>query len=229
MAQTIGEGFNQGKGPGAWGGGRNPYTRPKVKPAPVPHSYAPRPPSNPYRNTGGGGGRGGGTSGGVGSNSSGRISNKAPAPPAKPAAPAVSPAEAERRYLLTDTAYKAQNDALTKALSDYQIQKASQENQYGTQYTTNVGELGKQEKLDLGNTEADYAARGMGFGSGSSIKALADLRNQYDAREAQLLADKTNYLGNLGSAYTNFQGEQGINRARYKQEALARRAAQLGQ
>jgi hypothetical protein len=197
----------------------------KKAPKPV---YAPAPPPPPRAPSGGGGVR---PTGGVGSNSSGRISTKAPPPPAKPAAPALTPAQKaaqDQKYLLTDTAYQTQNNLLTKAAKDYLTQKTSQENTYNTQYGTNLSELEKQQGVDYGNTEADYAARGMGAGSGSAQKALADLLNQYKTRKGQLLTDKNTYLGGLGSAYTNFQGEQTAAQDRYKLEALARRAAAMG-
>lgn len=242
MAQARGEGFNRGVGGGIRGTGvqrrprpavqNSPYTNPTnpikfgVTAQPRQRSFAPainRRVGGGGGGYSGGGGGGGGFSRGVGSNSSGRISSKAPPPAPKPPPPP-NPAQ----WLLTDTAYKAQMDAQQKAMKDYMAQKTAQENTYNTEYTTNLGDLGKQEKLDYGDLEADYGARGMGFGSGAAQKALADLTGQYNDREARLLADRNEYLANLTNALTNFQGTSNINQQRYKQEALARRAARYG-
>lgn len=182
-----------------------------------------------------GGGGGGGFSGGprlnyqpsgrsIGSNTQGRISAVAPPPPAPPPAP--KPPSIDQ-WLAGDTTYGGQMSASKKALADYLAQMTSQQNQYNTDYERNTMALGDQEKLATTDTENDYAARGMST-SGLYLKALADLKADYDKREGGLAEGRAAFLANLGSGKTNFMSQQQIEQAKYKQDAINRRAAQYG-
>lgn len=182
----------------------------------------PAAPPAPTNYGGGGGYSGGGYGGGVGSNSVGNISSvapPAPAPPPPPAPPSID------QWLSTDNVYKQQTDAAHKALQDYMAQMAGQQNQYGVQYAANAGDLADQRKLAQIDTENDYAGRGLET-SGLYLKALADLKNSYDKRQSALDAGRADFLSNLQSGLTNFEGTQQVNANQYRNDAIARRAAQ---
>lgn len=149
----------------------------------------------------------------IGSNSTGRISPIAP-----PRVPNIND------YLAGDTAYKQQMDASSKAAADYLAQMTGQQNNYNTEYTRNLSDLGTQEKLDGVDHTNDFAARGM-MQSGVYVKDRADLANNYNKREATLADGKSEFMGNLGFAKTNFDSQQRLNTTRYRNEAIQRRAA----
>lgn len=158
----------------------------------------------------------------IGSNNVGRISSIAPpAPPPPPKPPSIN------EWLAGDTAYKQQTDASQKALRDYLAQMTGQQNNYNTEYERNLGNLGDAEKLATTDTENDFSARGLTT-SGLYLKALADLKADYDKRESTLADGRAEFLGNLQNGLTNFKSTQGINNTRYRNEAINRRAAQYG-
>lgn len=198
------------------------FRKPQVR---APRNSAPR----------GGGGGGGGYGGGprlnyqpsgrtIGSNTQGRISNVAPPAPAPPPAP--KPPSIDQ-WLAGDTTYGGQMSASKKALADYLAQMTSQQNQYQTDYERNRMGLEDQEKLATTDTENDYASRGMST-SGLYLKALADLKADYDKREGGLAEGQAAFLANLNSGKTNFMSQQQIEQAKYRQDAINRRAAQYG-
>ena len=192
------------------------------RPAPAP---PPRSPSAPSYG-GGGGSYGGGGGGGVaysgksvGSNSSGRISPVAPPPPAPPPPPSIN------QWLAGDTAYKQQMDASSKAYKDYVAQMTGQQNNYNTEYERNLMNTHDAEKLAGTDMENDYAARGL-TNSGLFLKAKTDLATDYDKRESSLADGRAEFLANLQAALGNFRSTSRINQTKYRNEAIARRAAQ---
>ena len=160
----------------------------------------------------------------VGSSNTGRISPIAPPPPAPPPPP--KPPSIDQ-WLAGDTVYKQQTDASAKALADYMAQMTGQQNSYNTEYQRNLGNLSDAEKLAQTDTENDYASRGLST-SGVFLKALADLKADYDKRESTLSDGRAEFLSNLANGLTNFRSTQGINNTRYRNEAINRRAAQFG-
>lgn len=156
----------------------------------------------------------------VGSSRSGAIM------PSAPAAPPPGPPDINT-FLAGDATYKSQQDALAKALADYQNQGKLQTDQYNTNYDTNVRQL----KLDQKDAETaindDYASRGL-LTSGVFAKAFSDLQNQYAEKQKGLDTDKSNFLANLASATGNFQSDQALQLEKAKQDAINRRAAQYG-
>ena len=190
----------------------------------IPH--LPSIPRGPIPSSGGGPGyQSSGYSSGktVGSNSQGRIAPIAPppAPPPPPKPPSIN------EWLAGDTVYKQQTDASQKALADYIAQMTGQQNSYNTEYQRNLGNLGDAEKLATTDTENDYSSRGL-TNSGLYLKALSDLKADYDKRESTLADGRAEFLANLASGLTNFRSTNDINNTRYRNEAINRRAAQFG-
>lgn len=157
----------------------------------------------------------------LGSNGSGRISSVAPPPPAPPPPPA---APSINQWLAGDTAYKQQTDAAKKAMADYMAQMSGQQGSYETEYQRNLMNTGDAEKLANTDLENDYASRGL-TNSGLFLKAKTDLSTDYDKRESTLADGRAEFLANLKAALTNFQSTSNINSTKYKNDAIARRAA----
>jgi hypothetical protein len=146
----------------------------------------------------------------------------APPAPKKPAAPKGPPSLDQ--WLAGDTAYKQQMDAAAKASADYVTQMTGQQNAYNTEYTRNMRNLNDQEKVDGRNATDDFAARGM-MNSGLFIKDATDRTTDYNKRESTLNDGKSEFIANLGFGRTNFDSTQNLNKQRYRNEAIQRRAA----
>lgn len=155
----------------------------------------------------------------VGSNSTGRITPIAPPPPPKP--PSI------QQWLSGDATYKQQQDAMKKAMADYQAQMTGQQNNYETEYNRNLLSTQDAEKLAQTDTENDYASRGLST-SGLYLKALNDLHTDYDKREGALADGRAEFLANLAAGLTNFQSTQGLNNTKYRNDAINRRAQKYG-
>lgn len=146
----------------------------------------------------------------------------APPAPKKPKAPKGPPSL--NSYLAGDTAYKQQMDAAAKAAADYQTQMTGQQNNYNTEYTRNMGNLHDQEKLDSNDATNDFASRGM-ISSGLYVKNQNDLATNYNKRESTLDDGKAEFMANLGFGKTNFDSTNNLNKQRYRNEAIQRRAS----
>jgi len=207
------------------GGGSNvqsvvvPYN-PGIKPQNVFGSIAASipAPSKSVSSGGGGGGGGsisGGGGGGTGFSSGGQLGT------------GMAPVPDIGTFLSGDPTYQSQLAALNKALADYRAQMQDSENQYNVSYTGNTRDLGTQRGLgqtDLGN---DYASRGL-YESGLQAKAMGDLLDMFARRQSDLDTNKANFLSNTNRDYGNFQSENNLSGEKAKQDALNRRAAQLG-
>ena len=130
-------------------------------------------------------------------------------------------------YLKLDSAYQDQAAALAKARRDYVAQQGTARTGYLTNYGYDVNTLGRNRKAAFGDTENDYAARGM-MHSGLYGDTLAKQGNEWDTKRAQLELAKSQYLAGLESDLTNFTAQQGLTLTQAQQEAAARRALKLG-
>jgi hypothetical protein len=178
-----------------------PASRIPTIPSPSGPGFAPAPP------------RGGG--GGVGSNSTGQISSRAPLP-------------SIAAFLGSDSTYQAQQAQYRKALSDFMAQQNTQKTQYLNQYGMDAKSLGQSRQQAISGLTDDYASRGILEGSGLYGKAYSDLSNDYDSRQAQLDSARSSFLQQLNDALTNLKGQQQTGLTQAKQDAIARRAAQVG-
>jgi hypothetical protein len=160
----------------------------------------------------------------VGSNAQGRISPIAPPPAAPPPTPQPPSIDA---WLAGDTTYGQQENAAHKAAADYLAQMTQQQNQYQGDYTKNLLNLQDQETQAQGNLGDDYASRGLSQ-SGLMLKALADLKTQYDKQQSDLESGRASFLQNLQSGLTNFNSQNALQQQQYRQDAINRRASQYG-
>lgn len=160
----------------------------------------------------------------VGSNAQGRISPIAPPPPAAPPAP---PPESIDQWLAGDTTYQHQEDAAHQAARDYLAQMTNQQNQYQGDYVKNLANLGDQQTQADSNLQDDYASRGLSQ-SGLMVKALSDLKTQYDKQQSDLASGRASFIQNLQSGLTNFNSTNNLQQQQYRQDAINRRATQYG-
>lgn len=144
---------------------------------------------------------------------------KAPKPKAKPKGP-----PSLNSYLAGDTAYKQQTDAANKAIADYATQMGAQTAAYNTDYTANTRNLTDQHKIDNTASTDDFAARGL-IRSGMFVKDNVDRNVDYTKRQATLDQGKAEFASNLNFGQTNFNSTQNLNKQRYRNEAIQRRAA----
>lgn len=148
-------------------------------------------------------------------------------PPMAPATPAAPVMPSLDQYLAGDATYKSQLDAQKKAIADYLAQMNGQTSQYNNQYTRDTSDLSTAEQQALRDQSDDYASRGL-TNSGLFVKARSDLTSDYDKRESTLSTARANFLANLQSALTNFKGDQSLDLQKYRNDAIARRAAKYG-
>lgn len=189
-------------------------TVPKMSPPSVMPKKTPTPSTSYSGSSGGGGGYSGG-GGGVGTSSTGQVSTMA------------APAPSIEAFLGSDASYQAQVAALNKALADYQAQMGTQQNQYNTNYASNIAQLGQDRTVGLADQQNDYTGRGL-LHSGLYGKAAGDLNTQFDTRQSDLARARADFLANLGLDFNNFRSEQNLTQQKAKQDAIARRAAQYG-
>lgn len=145
------------------------------------------------------------------------------APIATPAPPPMSIDD----WLAQDTSFKSQTDQLAKAWADYQAQSLQSENQYRTGYTQDADRLGKARTLAGQELESDFAGRGL-LGSGIYAKAYTDYQNDYNDRQKALETGLGDFLANLASQKQNYKSDQDLQSEKAKQDAINRRAANLG-
>jgi len=200
--------------------------------APAPQTLPSGAPYVPSYSSGGGGSYGGG----------GYSSYAASAP-----APAVDP----DAWLNAggDQAYQAQMSALQKALSDYQADNTHQKDQYTTDFTKSLGQLGwtpgtvNPDDVNAGawnfqdqNTASgkayqnqlnDFASRGL-LQSSLYGQANNDLLRSLTDQLSGLETSKTNFMTNLAQQLSAYQNQNTASQQQAKADALARYSAQFG-
>lgn len=166
-------------------------------------------------NWGGSSGGGGGQSGGL-----------SPAPKPQPVPEPPKPPSIEE-WLAGDTTWMSSQDAMQKALADYQAEMERNKAQYQTEFDMNVANLGQSRESALTDLENDYAGRGL-INSGLYADSTSELMSDYDARQAALESGRSNFLADILSQFQNFQSEQDLARTSARQDAINRRAQKFG-
>lgn len=179
------------------------------------NSYAP-----PVSSTGRVGSNSGwsGNSGGSGGLSPAPKATSVPEPPKPPSI---------EDWLAGDTTWLSTQDAMKKALADYQAEMERNKAQYQTEYDMNVSNLGQSRETALTDLENDYAGRGL-LNSGLYADSTSQLMSDYDARQAALESGRSNFLADVLAQFQNFQSEQELARTSAKQDAINRRAQKFG-
>lgn len=203
-------------------------------PAPAPQTLPSGAPYTPNFSSGGGGSYGGG-----GGSYAAAASTPAP-PPMDPNAWLNAGA---------DQAYQAQMAALQKALSDYQADNTHQKDQYTTDFTKSLGQLGwtpgatnandvngGQWNFTDQNTASgkayqnqlnDFASRGL-LQSSLYGQANNDLLRSLTDQLSGLETSKSNFMTNLAQQLSAYQNQNTASQQQAKADALARYSAQFG-
>jgi hypothetical protein len=131
------------------------------------------------------------------------------------------------KWLAGDTTYQQQLANFNKSLSDYLAQYNRQTGITKRDYGEMIRALNTQGTQDRVDQQNDFAGRGI-LRSGVFAKALGDYNTEFNARMKNLQTGQSDKLGDLAMQKTNFQRQLNLEKQAAKQDALRRRAAQLG-
>ncbi|MFG2268133.1 hypothetical protein, partial [Streptomyces sp. NPDC048720] len=147
--------------------------------------------------------------------------------PKKKAPAKKKPQSKTAKYLAGDTTYQQQLSDYNKSKADYNANYNRQTGIINRDYAASTRQLNRQGAQDRLDQQNDFAGRGI-LHSGVFAKALGDYNTDFNERMQALNYGKTDQLGDLGAQRKSFlqQLQMEINNA--KQDALRRRAAQLG-
>lgn len=132
-----------------------------------------------------------------------------------------------RKWLAGDDTYQQQLADFMRTRQDYQANYQRQYGQVNQDYYDTQRSLLRQGRQDRIDQQNDFAGRGI-LRSGVFAKALGDYNTQFNQRMDSLIRGRTNQLGDLDAQRQSFlrQVQEELNAA--KQDAIRRRAAQLG-
>jgi hypothetical protein len=193
-----------------------------------------------------GGGGGGGGSYGYGGGGTGGVSYAAPAPPPPP--------PDKGGWIAADPGYKAQRDALAKALMDYQTNYDAELGQYDVDFSRGLKNLGWDfEKLDDPATKDvnegvgkwnledqtrssgrayqgqlnDFASRNL-LQSSLYAQAVSDLMRSLDEQNTQMNTSRSNFRNDKGRALGAFKSDNESQKNLAYADAASRYAALFG-
>lgn len=145
----------------------------------------------------------------------------------KPVAKKAKKPSATQKYLAGDTTYQQQQADFNKSKADYQANYTRQTGIVNRDYAESTRALNRQGAQDRLDQQNDFAGRGI-LKSGVFAKALGDYNTDFQARLKQLTTGRVDQLGDLASQRKSFLSQLGIESNNAREDALRRRAAQLG-
>lgn len=145
-----------------------------------------------------------------------------PAPGA--AGPQVPDIEA---YLAGDQGYQGGLAALMRQLQTQEGNYTAQQGTLKSSFNTALERMASERTNALKDLEADFASRGL-INSGLYGEAMEDYDTQYQGRIGDLNTNLQNELNSLGLDFSGVQSDIEAEKARLRQEAIARRAQQYG-
>lgn len=149
-------------------------------------------------------------------------------PAAKKKAPAKKkPATATAKYLAGDTTYQQQLSDYNKSKADYTANYNRQSGIVNRDYAESQRTLNRQGAQDRIDQQNDFAGRGI-LHSGVFATALGNYNTDFNSRVKQLTTGKTDQLGDLGAQKSSFLRQLQIEQNNAREDAIRRRAAQLG-
>lgn len=153
---------------------------------------------------------------------------KANMPKKKKASPAKKKKpSATAKYLAGDTTYTGQMNDYNKSKADYLANYTRQSGIVNRDYAESQRALNRQGAQDRIDQQEDFAGRGI-LHSGVFAKALGNYNTDFNARMKQLLTGRTDQLGDLAAQKKSFLQQLQIEMNNAREDALRRRAAQLG-
>lgn len=153
------------------------------------------------------------------------------------AAPAPPPPPSREDWIASDAGYKAQRDALMKALADYQTNFDAEINQYDVDYTKGIKNLGwDYEKLDdpmtkenegVGKWNTEDMTRSSGRSYQNQLNDFASRNLLQSTLYAQAVADLMrsldDQLGNINTSRMNFRNDKERALTSYKTDNESQR------
>lgn len=136
-------------------------------------------------------------------------------------------ATSSNKWLAGDTTYQQQLANFNKSKSDYSSQYNRQKGITNRDYAETTRAMNTQGTTDRTDQQNDYAGRGI-LKSGVFAKALGDYNTEFNAKMKNLQTGKSDELGDLSMQNTNFLRQLKLEMDAARQDALRRRAAQLG-
>lgn len=131
------------------------------------------------------------------------------------------------KWLAGDVTYQQQLADFNRAIAEYNATFNRQKSITNRDYAESQRSLNLQGTQDRDDQQNDFAGRGI-LHSGVFAKALGDYNTQFNQRMRALTTGKADKLGDLGTQRTNFLRQTGLEKNNAKQDAIRRRAQQLG-
>jgi hypothetical protein len=137
------------------------------------------------------------------------------------------PQSAANQWLAGDVTYQQQLANFLKSRKDYQSQYERQRGVTNRDYQESTRSLNRQGREDRLDQQNDFAGRGI-LRSGVFAKALGDYNTEFNQKMNNLQTGRSDELGDLSMQRTNFLRQLRLEQQAARQDALRRRAAQLG-
>lgn len=134
---------------------------------------------------------------------------------------------ASSRYLAGDTTYQQQLAGFNQSKADYNANYGRQSSIVSRDYAASQRALNRQGAQDRLDQQNDFAGRGI-LHSGVFAKALGDYNTDFNARVQALSSGRTDQLGDLAAGRKSFLAQLQTEMNNARQDAIRRRAAQLG-
>jgi LysM repeat protein len=156
--------------------------------------------------------------------------NDAPTPVAvapQAQAPAAPKTPTLEEWLAGDSTFNQQMAGYDRSKADYEAQYGQQQQNTQRDYDTTTRALQQQGVVDRDQQMNDYAGRGV-VNSGVYGTALADYNNNFNTKLSNLNQGLQDTMNNQGNARTNFLRQLQLEQDTARQDAIRRRAQQLG-
>lgn len=131
------------------------------------------------------------------------------------------------KWLAGDTTYQQQLADFNRSLAEYKATYGQQKSITNRDYNESTRALNLQGAQDREDQQNDYAGRGV-LHSGVYAKALGNYNTQFNQRMKALTTGQSDKLADLASQYSNFNRQLTLEKNNAKQDAIRRRAQQLG-
>lgn len=137
------------------------------------------------------------------------------------------PTSATAKYLAGDTTYQQQLADFNRSKAEYNSNYTRQSGIVNRDYAESQRALNRQGAQDRLDQQNDFAGRGI-LHSGVFATALGNYNTDFNARVKSLTTGKTDQLGDLSAQQKSFLAQLATESNNARQDAIRRRAAQLG-
>lgn len=150
-----------------------------------------------------------------------------PTPKPKPKPPPAPPLSAIDKWLAGDTTYQQQLAEYAQEKQAYNQNYTNDKNSISQNFDATQRAMNNQAALDRMNQQYDFAGRGV-LASGAYAQALDQYNTQFQNNMGNLVTGENQQLTANQTNLNNFLRQLTIQQNAAKQDAIARRAAQLG-